>query len=126
MESLVLKQNRSFAFIIHLKRMLRVSGKVGDELKDCVYYERILNVRDGIFASVRMCTIQLELFRLYNRIMISMKICDGNFPNLKSITSKHLTLRNKETFREIFKKFSMKLYVGNFRRIKYALKLVAK
>lgn len=24
--------------------MLRVSGKVENELKDCVYYERILNV----------------------------------------------------------------------------------
>lgn len=36
--------------------MLCVSGKVEDELKDCVYYERILNVhaRDGIFGSVRM------------------------------------------------------------------------
>lgn len=29
-----------------------------------MYYERILNVhaRDGIFGSVRMCTIQLEVF----------------------------------------------------------------
>lgn len=44
--------------------MLCVSGKVEDELKNCVYYERILNVhaRDGIFGSVRMCMIQLEVF----------------------------------------------------------------
>lgn len=90
--------------------MLCVSGKVEDELKDCVYYERILNVHahDGIFGSVRMCTIQLEVFWLiddFNENLWFMKFSQAWKYYIE------IPLKNVETFREIFKKFPMKLYV---------------